>query len=126
MKKLCEANDIYGCAQKGYLYLDGKGVEQNFERAFEHFSEGCSQNLSKYCVEVGQMYERGLGRPKDSKIAMTLYQRSCDSNNANACYHLANTQKKMSGKKVRTLVCTLNCVCWETFGPAMIWVKVMS
>ena len=45
------------------------------------------------------MYERGLGRPKDSKVAMTLYQRSCDSNNANACYHLANTHKKMSGKK---------------------------
>ena len=27
-EEACEANDIYGCAQKGYLYLDGKGVNR--------------------------------------------------------------------------------------------------
>jgi len=77
------------CALLGRLYFEGKGVEQNDERAFNLFEMSCDQDSEvRGCFFAGQMSEAGRGTPVNQEAAVQFFRISCDGGLEAACDQL--------------------------------------
>ena len=88
-EEACEAQDIYGCAQQGLLYM----AQQDYQSALSYLSQGCSAGFTQHCSAIGDIYNQGVGISKDTDKAISYYQKGCSQNNADACYKLAELNK---------------------------------
>lgn len=68
----------YGEAQLelGNLYAQGKGVTQDYGRAFQLFSQATESGSPRAYMELGQLYENGTGAPQDPAKAEELYRKA--------------------------------------------------
>ncbi len=78
----------------GYLYEEGKGVAQDYEKALEWYRKGA--DLGNAAAESGLagMYRDGKGVAKDLKKAIELYRRSAEHGNKYAEKELELLQGK--------------------------------
>jgi TPR repeat protein len=60
----------------GEMYLKGKGVSQNFSKAFEYFEESAKQNDQAAQFYLSFMYEEGLGISQNKSEAAVWYQKA--------------------------------------------------
>ncbi len=96
------------CVALGDMYLAGKGVTRDvdkaamlFERACEArdaggcdkarqiYQENCDKGVAPACSMLGRMYLEGFGVPEDLGRAATIYQKACDLGHAVDCSNLA-------------------------------------
>lgn len=56
-------------------YLDGEGVERDFDKAFEWFQKASDSGDAYAKLKLAECYKRGAGCERDYAAAMTLYQQ---------------------------------------------------
>ena len=77
--------DPYGYFQLGLIYYYGKGVDKDYEKAFELFSRSAElyagrnnhdAMYSEVLKSIGEMYQMGFGVEKDLEKAQEYYDRA--------------------------------------------------
>lgn len=77
----------------GNAYLNGVGVGQNTQKAFEFFSNSANKRDAEGIRLLGNLYEMGVGISKDLNKAFNLFKESTSMGNLKArtslgiCYH---------------------------------------
>ena len=118
------------CVALGDMYLAGKGVTRDgdkaamlFERACEArdaggcdkarriYQESCDNGVPAACSMLGRMYLEGFGVPEDLARAATIYQKACDLGHAVDCSNLAMMYAEGKG------------VAADAAAAATLWVK---
>ncbi|MCM1257953.1 MAG: sel1 repeat family protein [Roseburia sp.] len=73
----------------GYLYLRGRGVEQNYGKALECYEKAADLGDSSAMDMIGYLYESGEGVEQDYKIALEWYERAANLGNFVSMEHIA-------------------------------------
>ena len=74
----------------GYLYLDGRGVVQDFDRAFVYYSRAAEQQHERAMNLVGRCCEEGWGTHRDLEAAASWYRRSAEGGYFRGQYNWAS------------------------------------
>jgi len=83
LTKGCEGGQ--GCHDLGVLYMYGRGVEVDPERAMELFERTCPEDANS-CRYLGDYYRLGKdGVEKDPSTASAWYQKACDAGSTSSC-----------------------------------------
>ena len=91
---LAEEGDNFAQNRLGMLYRDGKGTEQNFEKAAGLFKKAAEDGFIGAYWNLGRLYEEGLGIEQDYIQAFKWYYLGrTRSQNAHA---LRQLRRKMS------------------------------
>lgn len=92
------------CDLLGHIYLNGrgilgagKGVEQNYKKAFDYLRKSCDfglENIAFSCAKVGFLLLYGDGVRQDSQSAKSYFGKACDLGHQFACdkYNELNKQ----------------------------------
>ncbi|MCL2816389.1 MAG: protein kinase [Oscillospiraceae bacterium] len=83
----------------GNWYLDGKGVEKNFEKAVYWFSQAAEQGYASAQNNLGYCYYNGKGVEQDYEKAIYWYTQSANQGNSYGQYNLADCYYKGNGLK---------------------------
>jgi TonB family protein len=73
----------------GYIYQNGLGVSQDYEKAMKFFSEAADSGDSYAQMAKGYMYVMGWGVAVNKVTAAKWYQKSADQNNEIAMCNIA-------------------------------------
>jgi TPR repeat protein len=79
------------------MYIDGKGVDRNYNKAFELSKKFAEKEYSSGINLLGYCYDLGIGTSVDKKIAFKLYQKATDLGNSiilPCCTKMENVLKK--------------------------------
>ena len=117
LQRLADQGDAKAQTQLGCIYLDGKGVNKDYGKAFDLFTKAANAGNSDAQYWLGIMYvegwvpERGLGKfltggldglsqstyMKDDRKAIQWFVKSAEQNNPNAQYVLGLLHYKGAG-----------------------------
>lgn len=75
-KKAADYGNDEAIAQIGLCYLNGNGVEQNDEKAFEWLSKSCDRNYGYY--NLAQCYLKGIGTNKNMEKAVEYLEKAVE------------------------------------------------
>jgi len=88
---------VQSTEEVAFCYFHGKGVAQNYEKAFEWFSKGASLGL-KACVNgLGFMYDMGLHVAENKYKAFELFSKAASMNHPLAIFNVGVCYEKGSG-----------------------------
>ena len=68
-----ESGDVLAQYNLGWIYANGEGVVQNYEKAFEWYSKAANQGFAMAQYNRGLLDQNGQGVEKDDKKAFELY-----------------------------------------------------
>lgn len=74
-----------GCSLLAYLYMEGKGVRQDYAKMVELLKKGCDLDSSNSCLGLGNSYLKGWGVVKNHSIAKRFFGKGCDLGEQEAC-----------------------------------------
>ena len=60
-KKACKQGNAEGCFALAFLYQEGLGVEQNYQKAVEYYKKACNKYNARSCASLGFAYNAGRG-----------------------------------------------------------------
>ena len=69
----------------GYAYSTGKGVRQDYAKAFEWYQKAANQGFANAQYNLGVMYNNGKGVRQDYVVAKEWFGKSCDNGNQKGC-----------------------------------------
>ena len=55
-QKACELGEVRGCARLGFLYKNGKGVEQDDEKAGKFYQKACDAGELSGCDSLASLH----------------------------------------------------------------------
>lgn len=84
----CDNGDARACANLGWAYAKGDGVEKDEARALELYEKACSGGNAWACASAGRAYELGSGVAKDLARAAVAYEKACSAGDARGCTNL--------------------------------------
>ncbi len=92
-KKGCELNDSKSCNYLGILYQEGKGTNQDLQKAFRAFQKLCYEGTigiigyqQTGCYNLALCYANGQGVEQNYKRAFGIFKELCDKDKmASAC-----------------------------------------
>lgn len=73
--KAAELGHTQAYYQVAAAYLDGEGVERDFDKAFEWFRKAADSGDTSAKLKLAECYKRGAGCERDYAAAMALYQQ---------------------------------------------------
>jgi TPR repeat protein len=88
------------------LYKSGKGVEQDFSRAFELYTVAVEQNYGMAYVPLGLLYLNGEGVATDTKKAVGLFEDGVEAGVIEAHYYLGQSLEKGIGVSTNVSLAT--------------------
>lgn len=88
------------CLRLGSMYLEGKGVLQDYEQAFSIFSSICSDDTTFGCLALAERYENGEGVSENFVIAHALYNIEGADGDRRARQARAGVESRMSSAEV--------------------------
>ena len=62
----------------GFLYTNGNGVDQSWEKALEFFQQAADMGYAPALYNLGKMYELGYGEEQSYEKALEFYQQAAD------------------------------------------------
>ncbi|EXX55299.1 uncharacterized protein OCT59_023586 [Rhizophagus irregularis] len=71
------------------MYIDGEGVEKNYDKAFELSKKLAEKGYSSGMNLLGYCYDKGIGAGIDNEKAVKLFQKAANLKNNLAQYNLA-------------------------------------
>lgn len=74
-----------GCFLLACLYMEGKGVRQDYVKKAELLKKGCDLDSSISCAALGESYLKGQGVVKNHSIAKRFFGKGCDLGSQGAC-----------------------------------------
>jgi len=69
------------------MYMNGNGVKQNNNTAFEHMKRAADKQSGEGLFGMAQMHHHGIGTKVDMKAAVKYYKQAADKNVADAQFH---------------------------------------
>ena len=66
------------CGKLARFYYDGRGVGQDYDKAFQYFKKDCDLGGKKSCAMAGSAYYLGKGTKEDLKLAKRYYEKACE------------------------------------------------
>ena len=81
----------------GVMYVEGKGVEQNYDTALEYFTKSAKNDYAMAQYYMGQMYENGYGVDKNYEKAFDWYVKASEQEYAPAQNQLGYLYYKGNG-----------------------------
>ena len=88
MRSLATAGDAGAQYNLGGMYLNGRGVPQDYDEALRWFRRAADQGFAGAQSDLGFMYATGRGVPQDDGEAARLYRLAADQGLAGAQYNL--------------------------------------
>ena len=73
---LTDQEDAKASLKLGWMYFNGEGVVQDYEKAFIWFEKASEKGNTKGTWEISKMYYNGIGITKDSKKAKILVEKA--------------------------------------------------
>ena len=73
---------------EGIAYMNGDGVDQDYEKALQLFMEAYEAGSMKAVRYIGMMYEQGLGVEQDYKKAAEYYAKGVEAGDLTSGYYL--------------------------------------
>ena len=67
-----------GCSLLGFLYYEGQGVKQDYQKAAQLLQKGCDGGEAGGCSLLGVFYETGQGVRQNFSTAKQYYGKACD------------------------------------------------
>jgi len=86
--KAVQKGSVEAMVYLGFLYLQGKGVEQSTWEAAKYFTQAAEQGHPIAQVHVGLMHRDGVGMRKSPTDAKTWFERASKQGNALGKYSL--------------------------------------
>ena len=86
--KACDNGDAKVCFNRGVMYENGLGVQQDGAKAVELFDISCNGGYVPSCSHLGVMYENGFSIQQDKIKALELFQKACNGGDAQGCFNL--------------------------------------
>lgn len=87
LRQGCETKRALDCGNLGVLYMTGRGVAKDTQRAAPLLRTGCAA-LPPACTALGLLLLNGDGVPRDAEQARALFEHACDAGEFNACVQL--------------------------------------
>ncbi len=84
----CEGGNMSGCIYLGFLYENGKGVEQSNFHAKNFYEQACNGSDMLGCKNLGFLYENGKGVEQSYFKAKDLYEEACNGGESTGCTNL--------------------------------------
>lgn len=90
-----DKDGLYGM---GMLYMNGLGVEKNFQKAADYFRQSGDKGNPKAYTKLGVLYcSGGYGLESDTSLAIELWQKAAKLNDVEGMYELGKCYKEGSG-----------------------------
>ena len=87
-KKTVNQGDKDTQYNRGCMYLEGRGVPRDYQKAYVCFKEAAGQGNLDAINKVGYMYDNGYGVTQNYQKAYDYYKKAADSGNRAAQYNL--------------------------------------
>ena len=97
LTKAAEKGNPAAAVQLGMLYHQGRGVEQNDERAVEYYGRAAQKGDAKGQYLLANMMQMGIGTPKDPAAAAFYYAKAARQGNVEAQRELAEMLYRGNG-----------------------------
>jgi TPR repeat protein len=94
-QELAEKGDVEAQAELGLIYLEGRGVSQNYEEALKWFRKAANHGHAGAQFRLGIMYAKGLGTSKNYDQAINWFRQA-----ASQGYEPAKRILEALGKKM--------------------------
>ena len=78
----------------GKYYENGRGVRQDYSKAFEWFKKSANQGYPYAQFSMGYAYESGQGVRQNHTVAKEWYGKSCDNGNQDGCDYYRKLNEK--------------------------------
>lgn len=95
-----EREDAYKEYLIGRMYMNGQGVDQDYNKAYYSFKLSATNGYSHSNYYIGNMYYYGLGFEQSFEKAAEYYYRAQNDNDMYATYRLAKMYLKGEGVSV--------------------------
>lgn len=86
---LVEKGDSKAQYQLANMYMDGKGVTQDFDKAIQLYELSAKQGLVEAQYYLGVIYDKGRGATQDDVKAREWYRLAAEGGNAISRYNYA-------------------------------------
>lgn len=70
--------EAVACFRLGYLYSNGQGVRQDFQKTRELYTKACNGKYPGACYNLGTLYHNGEGVRQNLATAKEYYGKACD------------------------------------------------
>ncbi|MGN0730237.1 tetratricopeptide repeat protein [Treponema sp.] len=78
IKKLAEQGNAVAQCRLGWMYMEGRGVEQDLKKAVEWYRKAAEQGNASGQCNLGRRYEYGQGVEQDYEEAVKWYTKSAE------------------------------------------------
>jgi TPR repeat protein len=95
-----------------YLYQDGKGVAQSFEKTFELWTMAAEQGYVKAMTCLGVLYFQGQGVDQSNELARAWWTKSVDEGSEDAVANLKMLDKREATSITTSNTTTTTNMCW--------------
>ncbi|XP_064600259.1 protein sel-1 homolog 1-like isoform X2 [Liolophura sinensis] len=96
-KKSADKNNPVGQSGLGTMYLYGKGVDKEYNKAFKYFSLAADQGWVDGQLQLGIMYFNGMGVRRDYKMAVKYFNLASQLGHVLAFFNLAQMHATGTG-----------------------------
>ena len=97
IEQMVEDGDQYACACLGWMYENGKGVDQNDSTAVEWYRKAAEQGHADAQYNLGWMYENGKGVDPNDSTAVEWYRKGAEQGLADAQCNLGSMYRNGKG-----------------------------
>ena len=94
IQKGVESGDSWAICRLGERYWSGKGVNKDYDRAFELFSKAVELGNKVAYWDLARCYDHGWGAPFNPQKAVELYKEAYQRGVNEACYSLGRIYEK--------------------------------
>lgn len=94
IQKGADSGDPWDICRLGERYWSGKGVEKNYNKAFELFSKAAKLGNKVAYWDLARCYDHGWGAPFNPQKAVDLYKEAYQRGVNEACYSLGRIYEK--------------------------------
>lgn len=94
IQKGADSGDPWDICRLGEKYWSGKGVEKDYNKAFELFSKAAKLGNKVAYWDLARCYDHGWGAPFNPQKAVELYKEAYQRGVNEACYSLGRIYEK--------------------------------
>ena len=88
LRRRAEQGDSSAQYNLGVIYLNGKGVPQDYSEAVSWFRKAAEQGVAGAQYNLGLMYANGHGVPQDYQEAVSWFRKAAEQGKASAQHNL--------------------------------------
>jgi TPR repeat protein len=89
LQQSCAQKFASACTVLGFVYLNGRGVPADAQKALEAYSAACELGDDDGCIGAADVHSRGLLGQVDHASAIPLLDKACTRGSGRACVLLA-------------------------------------